>query len=464
MIAFMNLLKQFLKLLFVGSGLWLLWNMLHLHRGMKIETLKRSVRKILNYKFLAILLTAVYLIAYSMCSYVYNANQATEVIRLNYEEASKNQNPNKTRFNASQILSDDILKEVIRRGAYENVTVSELSQCLHLSSAFDNRGLGDLESLKVATEYTVHCSADVVQYGIRPKELLSLLADVYYEYFLQHYAENDQILNIDLSDIEGMDYMDVDDYLDMKASELSNYIKNFGYEDSGFRLSSTGETFASLGEKIDNFSNVELERYRSFVLQNGLSNDKVDYSTRMNYENRLLQVDYGKNMAAYNVRLEGINLYDSQMARIVLVPTSDLGNEFYMSRTKIEVDNFANEADDYLKKATELRVEMEHKQYANAQIMNSVANWNVYQQANAMVSSLRQEIESLAAQSKILSDAYLQEKRNGYLYIALLEGSLQSMLGLKKGLIYSVGFILMLGAGLALNDLRIQEKREGETE
>lgn len=463
MIAFTSLLKQLLKLIFIGCGLWLLWNLLQLHRTTKLATVKRAVRKVLNHKVLAVFLTAVYLITYSMCSYVYNANQASAVIKLNYEEASKNQNPNKTRFNASQILSEEILQKVIDRGAYEDVTVDELAACLHLSSAFDNRGLGDVDSLKVATEYSIHCSADVVQYGIRPKELLSLLADVYYEYFLQHYAENDQILNIDLSDVESMDYMDVDDFLEMKASEMSNYIKNFGYEDSSFRTSS-GETFASLGEKIDNFGNVELERYRSFVLQNGLSNDKVDYSTRMDYENRLLRVKYEKNMAAYNVRLEGIDLYDSQMARIVLVPTSDLGDEFYMSRTKIEVDNFANEADDYLKKATELRIQMEHKQYDNAQIQNSVANWNVYQQADAMIASLKQELESLAMQSKALSDAYLQEKRNGYLYIGLVESSLQSMLGLKKGLIYSVGFILMLGAGLALQDTRMQEKKEGETE
>ena len=81
-----------------------------------------------------------------------------------------------------------------------------------------------------------------------------------------------------------------------------------------------------------------------------------------------------------------------------------------------------------------------------------------------MISSLKQELESLAMQSKALSDAYLQEKRNGYLYIGLVESSLQSMLGLKKGLIYSVGFILMLGAGLALQDTRMQEKKEGETE
>ena len=225
-------------------------------------------------------------------------------------------------------------------------------------------------------------------------------------------------------------------------------------------MDDTGETFASLGEKIDNFSNVELERYRSFVLQNGLSTDKVDYSTRMDYENRLLQVKYEKNMAAYNVRLEAINLYDGQMARIVLVPTSDLNNEFYMSRTNIGEDNFANEADDYLKDATDLRKQMENKQYANSQIQNATANYLFYKQADEMILSMKQELEDLAAQSKKLSDAYLQEKRNGYLYLALVQTNLQALLGMKKSLIYSVGFVGMLELAILLHEVCVAEKKK----
>ena len=209
-----DLLKQLLKLLFLGAGGWLLWNLLHFQQSVKFADIRQAVRSRLHHKFLIALLLAVYLIAYSSCSYVHNSNQASMDIKLNYEEASKGQNPNKTRFNASQILSDEILSEVIRRGDYD-VSVDELAACLHLSSSFDNSGLGDVENLKIATEYWVNCSADAAQYGIRPQELLSILGDVYYEYFLQNYAENDQILNLDLSGMDGMDYMDADDFLDM---------------------------------------------------------------------------------------------------------------------------------------------------------------------------------------------------------------------------------------------------------
>ena len=462
MIMVMNLVKRLLKVLLLGSALWALWNALHVHqRSINAASIKRGLRHLMRYKYLLVLGAAVYLVAYSLCSYVRESNRATEVIKLNYEEASKGQNPNQTRFNASQILSDEILQEVIRRGAYD-VTTDELSACLSLSSSFDNRGIGNVNSVKLATEYRVYCGEDVVQYDIKPQEVLSLLADVYYDYFLKHYAENDQILSIDLSAADSMDYMDVDDYLNMKATQIGNYIKNYGYEDSGFRMADTDETFGSMGEKIDNFQNVTLERYRSFVLQNGLSNDKTDYSMRMDYENRQLQVEYEKNMAAYDVRLEGINLYDEQMARIVLVPSTDLGNELYMSRTKIGVDNFANEADDYLKKATDIKTQMEHKQYADSQIQESTASEAMYEQADQMIDSMKQELTQLAAQAQTLSDAYLQKKRNGYLFIGMGQTDMKTLLGLKKGIIYSGGFLVMLCAALLLGDLRKQGNEEGE--
>ena len=460
MITAMNLVKQLLKLLLLGSGLWALWNALHVHQKyLNVASIKQAIRHQMRYKGLLALLAVVYLVAYSMCSYVYNANQATSIIKLNYEEASKGQNPNKTRFNASQILSDEMLEKVIERGAYD-MTVDELSACLTLSSSFDNSGIGNVDSVKVATEYRVHCTADVVKYDVKPHDVLSLLADVYYEHFLQHYGENDSILSIDLDVVSDMDYMDVDDYLSMKAAEIGNYIKNFGYEDSSFRMADTGETFTSLGEKIDNFQNVTLERYRSFVLQNGLSNDKVEYSIRMDYENRLLNVDYEKDMAAYDVRLEAIQMYDRQMARIVLVPSTDFGHQLYMSRTKIGVDEFANEADEYLQKATDLKTKMEHKQYASSQIQNSTASEAIYTQANEMITAMKQELSELAAQSQALSSAYLQEKRNGYLYIGLTQTNVKSMLGLNKGIIYSGGFIVMLCMALLCMDLCKQGNEE----
>ena len=146
----------------------------------------------------------------------------------------------------------------------------------------------------------------------------------------------------------------------------------------------------------------------------------------------------------------------------MLVPTTDVGHELYMSRTKIGVDNFANEADEYLQKATALKTEMDHKQYANTQIQQSTASETLYAQADQMIEDMKAELYSLSEEAQTLSAAYLQEKRNGYLYIGMGQTNIKSLLGIKKGVMYSAGFLTMLCAALLLKDLRNQGNEEGE--
>ena len=462
MITILDYIKLGLKILLLGSGMWMFWNLLKIKQRFTLETVKTVVKILFKKKWIALFAMCCFSLSWFLCSYLAYTYQADMILKLNYEEASKGQNPNQTRFNASQILSDDMLDKVIKKGSFD-ISAQELASCLSLSSAYDNSSVSsDVDSLKVATEYRVHCSADIRNYDIKADDVLNLLADVYYEYFLENYAENDTILNIDLSDVGNYDYMDVDDYFDTKAEELGRYIKNLGYEDSSFRMDGTGETFSSLGEKIDSFNGVDVERYRAFVLENGLSGSPENYVMKMDYKNRVLEVSYEKNMAAYNVRLDAIDLYDGKMATIVLVPTSDENDEFYMSRTKIGVDNFANEADEFLQKATSGKKTMEQNRYKSTQIQASTAPQDAYTKADQMITSLKEQLTELAQQAVSMNTAYLQEKRNGYLYIALTGRDDSGKSNFKKGIMYGVMFILLIGAGEALGKIAEQENGRGE--
>ena len=77
----------------------------------------------------------------------------------------------------------------------------------------------------------------------------------------------------------------------------------------------------------------------------------------MQYANRLLDTSQKKDMAAHDVRIETIGLYDAFMTHFVLIPTYDTEKEFYMSRTKVGVDYFADEAKEFLESATEVHGE-----------------------------------------------------------------------------------------------------------
>ena len=344
---------------------------------------------------------------------------------FSYEEAARGQNPNVTRFNESDILSDHILEKVIERGCLK-LNVEQLSGYLSISTPLDAEKLDVTQEsdLKISTEYHVHCSRQVSLHHTDPKTVLKLLADVYWEDFVLHYAENDSVLDIAFDELEGMEYLDVKNYLKMQADKLKNYLPNYSSESSSFRAAESGETFSSLSQKINNFIEIELERYGAFVLENGLARSRNTYQSRMEYANRLLDTSRRKNMAAHDVRIEAINMYNAYMTRFVLIPTYDTEKEFYMSKTKVGVDYFADEAKEHLESATKQVEEMQHNAYASSQIGGSRASSDVYAQADQQIDTLKTELLRLAAAGRELCASYVKEKRDGYIQVCFTNPSI----------------------------------------
>ena len=371
------------------------------------------------------------------------------LMAFNYEEAARGQNPNVTRFNESDILSNSILEQVIERGSLQ-LTAEQLSKCLSISTPLDAEKLDvDQESdLKISTEYHVHCSEKVSLYHTNPKTVLNLLADVYWENFVLNYAENDSILDLSFDRMEGMEYLDAKDYLEMQANKLRNYLPGYSSESSSFRAGKNQETFASLSQKISNFINIELERYEAFVLENGLAQDRKTYQSRMQFANRLLDTKRLKDMASHDVRIEAINMYNAYMTRFVLIPTYDVDKEFYMSKTKVGVDYFADEAKEHLESATKLMEEIEHNAYASQQVGGSGSTGSVYSQADQRIDELRAELANLSAQSRELCSAYVKEKRDGYIQVSFTGPAIPGIV--LKALLLTVLFVAVLGGHAVL--------------
>ena len=88
-----------------------------------------------------------------------------------------------------------------------------------------------------------------------------------------------------------------------------------------------------------------------------------------------------------------------------------------MSKTKVGVDYFADEAKEHLESATKLVEEMEHNSYAAQQIGASYASTALYTQADQRIEALKAELLNLAAQSRELCSTYVKEKRDGYIQV-----------------------------------------------
>ena len=272
-------------------------------------------------------------------------------VKFGFEEAGRGLNPDETRFNADDLINKDVLAVVIKDKGY-SITPDELKECLSVRSSYDDTAI-DIENPKIATEYQIALTRNIKKYGIDTDALVDDLAAEVKQNYVQKHTDHAGILDIDLSEVDDLDYMDVDNYLQMQANKVKNYLSDFQWTEQTYSDES-GETFSSLADKVSNYISTPLAEYSAYISENGLTKEGSDFVSTAEYTNKTLQVNYDKQMASYNARLSAIQKYDPSMANVVLVPTDDKTGEFYMSRTKIGVDYFADEANEALNNASEI--------------------------------------------------------------------------------------------------------------
>lgn len=435
-------------LIIAFAGLLLLAMMYANRNKVSATGLKEAIRNFIGVKLLAVIVvSAVFFAFFSFVRYCYNKTYPTMYVSLNYEEAASGLNPNGTRFNASEIISDDVLNEVIKRGGY-NVSADDLKHSLSLETNYDDVSISstasddEINSLSIATDYRLVFKPTLRTASIDARNLLNLIGDVYYSKFMSEKTENTAVLDVDLSGYKDYGYHSIAGFLQTKADNLKHFIDVYRYKDSNYRAAN-GDTFAALSGKINDYTTVELERFESFVVENGLSDDPAGYSAEVDYTNKLLQLDYDKAMAAYNVRLEAIDMYDHQMARIVLVPTQDEQLEYYMSRTKIGVDDYADEAQEYLANAKELKNQMDNNTYAQGRVNSMTATTETYEKADSLAKTIMNELTELAAECKEIVTAYNTDKKSTLIQTGLYTNTLTSMIDYKKGIISTAVFAVI---------------------
>ena len=136
------------------------------------EKIKQALRHIWinKYRLFFCLLTLCCL--FGLVHYFKSADSATASISFNYSEAALGMNPNKTRFNAYEIVSDEVMERAIRRvGLQDSLTASQLAQCLYLSP----EGTGSANGSEyISTNYYLSINTRKLELGSRkPMDLFA---------------------------------------------------------------------------------------------------------------------------------------------------------------------------------------------------------------------------------------------------------------------------------------------------
>ena len=372
----------------------------------------------------------------SLVMYRQKARTAKMLVALNYEEATRGLYPNNTRFNISLIKSEDVLDRAIAKAGLEG-QITALDMADHITALASNvNGMqlpSGTTSYKIATTYTItYEKNDELGPRISAKDMLGLIVEAYKDVFYEDYTYVEVGIAPDWSECEEQEYMEIGSFFEKECRMLRRFLNTNANENGTFRSARTGETFTSLRQKVDNFITIDLEKYDSYVLQSGLSKNRERYISKLEYENFLKNIDYQKFMAEYQNRLHTIDIYDSALTAVVLIPTLDTQNNFYMSRTKVAIDYQATAAESANSNGNDTLAVIQKNEYAIRQMRSQTANSSSsLATAQSMIQDMKQKLETLIETTKILNKEYVRYKTKNYLTISFEERSLADELSLK---------------------------------
>lgn len=332
-------------------------------------------------------------------------------IALTYPEASEGLNPNGSRYNVSDILGDEVLEAVISDGGL-GLSIEALK------SALDVAPVSATEDEMVSTQYVLSFEGNSDTGTLRGANVVGVVAEVYREWFIDKYSVNYNALDISFDDIQEYDYPDLETYFTDAIYAIANFSSAYYNRDPSFLSEDTGESFGSINTKIWDIYNTGLESLSAYILSNGLSRDSEIYLDRIRYQDIIRCNNYLKSTQAYDVRLEAIDKYDNDMATVVYIPTYDQDYTFYMSKTKIGIDHFSADADEYSSNAGNMLSLILDDRYLMTQLGSGSMDEDVYEKADSMIEDLKDQLLTLAEETKDTVQDYMDTKMNGYISIS----------------------------------------------
>ena len=115
---------------------------------------------------------------FTICNHVKAKQHMTAVVALNYSEASLAQNTNGTRFNMTEIICDEVIERAIRLGAFEDVTVEQLKECLSVYP-YVQGDVNDEANYHISTEFIVEYIASKDTEHLDSENVIALVACAY---------------------------------------------------------------------------------------------------------------------------------------------------------------------------------------------------------------------------------------------------------------------------------------------
>lgn len=427
-------------------------------------------------RILFIMLSNIKTIAVLMCVFVFislivtytgSFNKKSVVLSLNYEEASKGQNPNLTRYNVYELKSDRVMERVISNAGLQDVlTPTELSEHIDIAENSSGKTIdpNDSSTYYISTSYTVSYRMNREIKNISVDDMMTLICKSYNDMFHEEYVGTKSVLKYDLGDIEGKEYIEIAKLFTNKSDQMLRYIQQRIEENATYRSDITGQSFQTIKKMIQNVQNYSIKKYSAFVLESGLSRNKDHYIRTLNYKNDMLNIKYQKFMIDYNVRKQQVQDYDSAMIGTVMVPSINEKQEYYMSRTNTGTDYLTKEADYSLSQGNAVDRDIIDNNDIIAKVNASTADEESYKKADELIKTVDEELKQVANTADTTDKEYIKHTTKDYLTFTEYTGSGNKMFILETVIGTAVVFFIILCAVYYVIDGYIRRKEDGRYE
>ena len=374
----------------------------------------------------------IFVIAISGIFAIFNHMKAkhsvTAVVALNYSEASQAQNSNGTRYNMAEIICDEVVEKAIEMGAFENVSVKQLKNCLCVYP-YVQGDVNDKSNYHISTEFVVEYHASKHTDHLDAENVISLITSAYKEYYIEKYTDNFSITSKeDKPDYNTMEYMDIVTYFNKETTSVLNYLYGMAEKGPSF-VTKNNTTFNAIAAKVHQFKETQInQNLKSLILQNGIARNKHNYIDRLSYQNKNTDFNRQKNNASFNLCNQAIDRYSEEMTRIVLVPTWDEGGKYYMGRTKVGIDELSVMATTFSDSVASREKEIMDNNLVIGKMQSTSENTWANAEADALIKSIDQSIDNFTIEAINAGREYSNHRMNQCIAVGISGTSLFSEL------------------------------------
>ena len=351
-------------------------------------------------------------------------HSVTAVVALNYSEASGAQNSNGTRYNMAEIICDDVVEKAIKMGAFENVTVKQLKNCLCVYP-YVQGDVNDKSNYHISTEFVVEYHASKHTDHLDAENVISLITSAYKEYYIEKYTDDFSVSGKeDKPDYSKMEYMDIVTYLSKETTAILNYLYAMAEKGPSF-VTEDNTTFHAIAAKVHQFKETQIDQnLKSLILQHGIARNKSNYIDRLAHLNKNTDFDRQRNSSSFDICNRAIDMYAEEMTRVVLVPTWDEGGKYYMGRTKVGIDELSVMATTFSDNLAENEKEIMDNNLVIEKMQSATGNTSINAQADALIKSVDESIDSFTAEAIKAGREYSNHRMNQCIAVGISGTSL----------------------------------------